>query len=503
MPTLFTALVLVTAAVSHARAQAAAITCRDDQTIAECLAAFRPVGGAPLTDTDRAHAAALVGLAHQRLQGQAAGPDVSSEGSLSAINDFLPRLAASLIAPTTGATPDFGFKTNLPLNDGVLLRAGVTLQFTTVFPPAKLTDRFADSLSAPMRKALEGGLGPFDDAQLTGSLNLENRRWRRAKHRAVPSRHRPDRVCGGEASMFRWTARGTGGGSISGQLRRSLQDDLKNGVQGIVRPPAPANCQVKTVPGGPGVPGFSDLPVTCLTPETRARVELAISAIVEAAGQYIRERSDELRATGFTSLSRLVNNQPQLNAGWEYNARRSLAGPSQWTGKARVEWGFANMNGLRHHCNGTVALGCLQTYLQTPSVRGSLARADRVFAQVDFTRRAAWHVSIPEDSFDIRLGSATSLALSAGYGAYFGNADQGENRDRLDLQGKYDFTRDDALRQDRFVGTLFYTRRVSESASALFGITWANRPEFLGDVTRRLGANIGFTYKLNNGDAQK
>jgi hypothetical protein len=478
-------------------AQTPAGLCDGDKTVVECYQILRPTGG----DTAAARKSAESAL-QQRLQGKTVGPDLSSDGPLSSIFDFLPRAAAALIAPTSGAAPDLGFKINLPLNDGVLFATGLTGQISTVFREPTLAARIADSLSESAVTRTRGSLGAFDNAVVSGALNVENRRLGRTL------RPHSDLIRSLAASFYEQNAEIAARTRAANHTWLVYVDNqtarLRRDAEGIIatgRVQDP-RCRVQA-DGVEGVHDFGRVAISCLTPETRGETEQAIMAVVEAAQRSIDQHLERLRESGFTHLAQLANNQPQFNVNWEYDARRSLVGPSQWTGRARLEMGFANINGLRHSCNGDVSIVCLQRYLSNPAVRGSIARADRVFAQLDFTRRAKWHVWIPEDSFDIRLGSATSIALNAGYGAYVGNADQGENRDRLDLQGKYDFTRDDLLRQDRFVGTLFYTRRVSDNASALFGITWANRPEFLGDVTRKLGANIGFTYKLNNGDAQK
>lgn len=488
-----------------APAQQTSFACRDDETIDVCRRRAAPTGGKPQQQPDEnAQADTATAEVNARLKRKTTGPDLSSEGPLSSITDFLPRLAASLIAPTTGETPDFGFKTNLPLNDGVLFDFGVTVQFATVFHQAKLSDRFADSLSDASKKRLEGGLGALDDAQLTGSVNVENRAFGRSFRP-----HRDDirklalALAGDIASAGRLPAAET---MYEDSVVLGLGDRAADNAteDEVIKSDAPDACRIRrSLHDPPRVAGIGEVRAGCLTSQARGTLERSLGKLSEANVLNLRQGAELLRASGFTHLAQLVNNQPQLNFSWEYDARRALVGPSQWTGRARFEYGPANMNRLRHHCNGNVDTTCLRTYIGTNSVRGSLARADRVFAQAEFTRRAGWHVAVPEDTFDIRLGSATSLALSAGYGAYFGNPDQGENRDRLDLQGKYDFTRDDPLRQDRLVATLFYTRRMTGNASALFGITWANRPEFVGDVTRKLGANIGFTYKLNNGNDEK
>jgi hypothetical protein len=156
------------------------------------------------------------------------------------------------------------------------------------------------------------------------------------------------------------------------------------------------------------------------------------------------------------------------------------------------------MNGLRASCGvAGVTPACLRSYL-TGARRRRLDRSDRVWVAADWIRRWEYDVELESDSARIELGSASSVTLSGGYGRYFGAAEgDKDDRDRIDLEVRYNRVRDDALRQTRFLASLFYTARLSDQSSAVFGLTWANRPEFLGEDGRRLGANLGLTYKLS------
>ncbi|HEU4557004.1 MAG TPA: hypothetical protein VFS20_04110, partial [Longimicrobium sp.] len=97
---------------------------------------------------------------------------------------------------------------------------------------------------------------------------------------------------------------------------------------------------------------------------------------------------------------------------------------------------------------------------------------------------------------------AWEFEASAGYGVYLNISRPRDLRDHLDLTASYKMVRDDPLRQDRFVANASYTYRLSDGTSGTLGVTYANKPEFLGDVDRKFGAHVGVTVKLPNGDAK-
>ncbi|MBV9774811.1 MAG: hypothetical protein JO040_12730, partial [Gemmatimonadetes bacterium] len=470
------------------------MSCKPDRTIQQCYERYVTTGGRPVADTGQVTTAAVVTGTARRLQAKPTGNDLSAEGPLTAIRDFLPQVAAALLAPTTGGDPSsLGFKANLPLNDGVLFDWGVTGQLALVAHEAQPFEQLVESIPASLREAartrLARELEPYDDVSLTGSLNLESRSYGRSLRQ-----HRED------ISRLATELLEPYGTNLSPQDRANQKQlNFRMRLDALVR----AGSANVIAPGRAGAPecvtgvGVGEVRFDCFTPAIQDSIETAISSIAGSTMRDLQMAEQRIRSSGFLHLAQLVNNQPQINANWEYRTRRDVVGPDEWMGTVRYEMGFANMNGLRHHCGQDIRARCLATYVRNRGVKGSLARADRVWAQVDFTRRSAWHVRLPEDSVDLALGTATALALSGGYGAYFGNAEDGENRDRMDVKAKYDFTRDDPIRQNRLVATLFYTRRLSDQSSALIGFTWANRPEFLGDVDRKLRANLGLTYKIN------
>jgi hypothetical protein len=468
-------------------AQETVVTCDPARSIRECSERYVPVGGVP----QAAGSAARVETA-ERLQAKATGTDLSPAGPLSAIRDFLPKFAGALLAPATGDAPQsLGFKSNFSLNDGVLFDLGLTAQLAAVVNEAEPFAALLDSLPAGSRDAsadrLRAGLEPYDDITFSGALNLESRRFGRGMRQ--------------HQGMIDSLIAGVLGGITIEEDDLANFDDFQfwTRMAQRIQSAAAIDPARRAEPDcvGPPARDAREIQFGCLVANFRDSVEIRVAATAEPRLRQIRRLGQRVRQAGILHLAQLINNQPQLNGSVEYRARNEVVGPQEWKGTARLEMGFANMNGLRRECAGPVRAECLRRYVGDDNVRRSLARGDRVWAQAEFTRRNAWDVSLPDDAVSLALGTASTWAVSGGYGAYFGNQEDGENRDRLDLQGKYDFTGDDALRQDRFVATLFYTRRLSGQSSALLGVSYANRPEFLGDVDRNVSANLGLTYKLH------
>jgi hypothetical protein len=494
---LMAALALLTARGSLAAQQP--MTCASTETVQGCISRVIPTGSATPVNSSQEKVAVA-----QRLQAKAAGPDLAAPGAASAIKDFLPLLAGAIIAPVDGGDPgDLGLKANLPMTGGPVVNWGLTLQLSTVLHrvtlPSIILDSLPASIAAAARPRLEDAAKSSDDISLRLSPNIENRwlgRSMRPHAGLVDSLLNAVLDSGRTASVKRGSA-------------KARYDAVHEAIEaGLIRhdpaflAPNHANdtaCWVidRTDPTSRGQQMLGDVKVECLATSRAQELETRLGEWAQATKEWLRSGSENLATFGFQHLAQLINNQPQLNGSVEYRYRNGVAGANQWTGTARLEMGFANMNGLRHECGPHPSPDCLRQYVKKPGVTRSLTRGDRLWIQGDWSRRNQWHLTIPKDSIRIRLNPAVTYALSAGYGSYFGNPKDGENRNRLDWQAKYDFTRDDPIRRERFVSTLFYTVRLLDQASAVFGVTFANRPEFLGDVDHKIGGNFGLTYKFN------
>jgi len=458
--------------------------CAARETLGECHSRL-VMGRSPAQE---ATVAATVVSAEERnrLNKAATGLDLSAADAQSAVRDFLPKLAAALIAP--GVSEDasaLGVRANFRAE-----MLGATLQLESVVHEPSISSTLLDSLAegrrAAVRERLERGFNDFDDVTITGSGNVEN---------AVLGRnfdvHQPllDRLVRNVAESQPVAAFNT----------NELDVEYNRVVRAITRDSIlstrlnASECAAVNQP--------SRLRMDCFKPGARAAVEnvLRPAATMERARR--RALQEQLDATGIGYLAELVNNQPQLNFTMSYRGRAGYVGPDEWTGKARWELGFVNMNRLRRFCRDTFQMdridaACLGAFTSQPRTRRRLAQGDRLWAAADLTRREPYGYAITGEDVTINIPDAWQVALSGGYGRYLGTDTDDDLRDRIDVEASYRIVRDDPLRQDRFVANASYTYRLTDQTAGVLGLSFANRAEFLGDVDHRLGAHLGLTFKL-------
>lgn len=488
--------------------------CKDAESVEECFNRLRE----EMTNAGSGQAGSAGAAEAQELQRKAAGPNVSEDLAQSAIRDFLPRFAGTLL--TSDPTEDLhavDFRFNAPVGRSgrgrLTLQGGVTLHQAELYAP--LVDSVPESIRAASRERLQKELEDGDDATAFVTINLESRSIGRD---FANQQDLVDRLAIAIADSAR---------SRIGDPPNAINDfgafSPKLGLPASIDPARRLDPVCMNVTVNPPRPrSGSRLPVSCLTPAVRAELETLLTPVAQQTARMELTMGSLLSNSGFDRISELVNNQPQVNFSAEYRSRLEMVGPNEFAGRARVEMGFANMNGLRRHCvreimadtalhsaliqrdsanrDEPVNLACLRSYTQLPSTRSRLARSDRLWFAGEVRYRPEYDVSLPEDSVDFTLGSGVGFGVSGGYGRYLGSADADDkDRDRIDLHVSYDFADGEDLRQSRLLAGVFYTLRISGNASGVVGLTWANKPEFVEGADRQLGANLGLSYKFNRG----
>lgn len=466
-------------------------TCVETLTLGQCLATFSADPAARGTAQDQA-APATVRVTEQ-LAGKSTGGDVTLPNTGTAIHNFLPRLAAAVLAP--GLTDDstaLGLRTNLPLNDGVLIDLGLTLQLEVIarrpalFPP--LLDSIPEARRTATRERFERTLEDYDDASIALALNAENRRFGRGLRQHTDELSR-----------------------LAGAILRPLDDEVTVRATEYIRllgdlVPAQVLPERRTAAECTGTDAL-EFRLDCFTPTRRTAIVTAIAALAAASQRASSTAPRALESAGFYRLADLINNQPQLNTRVEYRTRRDVIGPNGVTAQVRLELGLANLNGLRSFCRRTSSMaaitpGCLRQYVTDRAVLGSLNRGDRFWLSVDLSHEPRYTLMLPEDTVNIALPGAWQIAPSIGYGTYFGQNTDGSDRGRFDLQLKYVLAERDTRRQDRAVGTVTLTQRLTDQATSLITVSYANKSEFLDTVDRKLRANLGLSYRLVQPKAQ-
>lgn len=405
----------------------------------------------------------------------------SPASAATTIDNFLPRFAAALKTPgLSGDTASLGLSLNVPLNDGVLFGTGVVLNLNVVAHKPQIFTQLADSISArtreDVRKKLEQGLNDYDDAEIAASLSLDNGYFGR--------------------SFLKYRARLD---ALAKAITKDLDDALRQAVAG-------EDDALNTLQKDASMkdkPECSDFSLgkrqlACFTAASREPYVLRAFQKVTAAQQALTDGTKVLfKSTGFDRISDLVDNQPQLTFTASTRNRRDIVGPSDVGGKAKLEWGFANMNRLMSYCSQKLEKECFTTFMNDPAVASSLTRGDRITLSVDYSSQPAYAVSL-KDTASVSLASSSKFTATAGYGAYLGKQPDGGDKGRVDLQFQLINQIKDVVRQNQRLATLTLTEPVSDQGSASFGISWANKPEYLGATDGKLRANVGFSYHLVN-----
>jgi hypothetical protein len=425
-----------------------------------------------------------------RVEAKSTGIGSLGNGLASTVGDFLPTLAAAIgLTQTTTEDGGAAFETNLLLPLGPnpqRVRVQALLRKPSLFQP--LADTLPAATRDARRAALEGLLDDFDDVRISAAWNLENGSFGRsfARSRQLYNAY--------FATVVRRTL------ALS-EIQQGLRQDYRRLIQALAS-------DTLVAPGRAEDTDCADdtqpdlLPLDCLTEEARLSVD---SAAVTAA-RRIAARGQELHAAlsdqGFYEFVALVNNQPQLSLEASLDLRRDLAGPNAWALRLRYEGGFSNVNGLRGFCKSRgvseSAPECLRTYLAAPGVRSSIRRGDRFHVSVEVSRRGDYEIALPTDGVTLALSGSWDLAGSVGFGRYLAVNQQGEEVGRVDVAGEYVYHHDDPQRQNRVVLTATYTQRLTTTLSVAAGVSYGSRPEFVGDVNKKVSANFGLRYKVLN-----
>jgi hypothetical protein len=242
--------------------------------------------------------------------------------------------------------------------------------------------------------------------------------------------------------------------------------------------------------------------VGCIPGESRAEMFGNLQALAEEDLRLSDSAGAKLREAGLDRFAELVNNQPQFSAEATLRLRDELVGPGSFAIGVRYERGFDNMNGLRAACEDggspVVTLACVRDYLSRPGVESSLNTGNRVWAAAHFSRVDAFAADLAADSAQVDIGESWDLIFEAGYGRYLQVDAQGNQLGRLDVsvEGRLVDAQTEN-RENRIVFRFDLSRQISEGVTMVFGVSAANRPEFISEEARKFRVRTGLRYGLH------
>jgi hypothetical protein len=235
-------------------------------------------------------------------------------------------------------------------------------------------------------------------------------------------------------------------------------------------------------------------------PKESTRLREATETLERAGIERLRALNNVLAAGWFYNLVDLIDNQPQLFISVQANSPDELVGPSTISAKITWEKGWVNINGLRTKCGDEPSLACLGTYLDEGTNRAALERGDRIALSLEYKKIDDYNVTLPDDGITINAPHDSSIVGSFTYARYLKTAKPTLGKPRVDVAIQYENVDNATLRQDRFVATATFSQKLGDSSILSFGVVYANKPEFRGEVDKQISARLGINYKLGGRD---
>lgn len=216
-----------------------------------------------------------------------------------------------------------------------------------------------------------------------------------------------------------------------------------------------------------------------------------VSAAALAEANAFARLNQELTAVGFDTLRKLVSNQPQTVFSLNQTVRDELAGQDETSIKLSYEYGAFNANTLYRSCNNLDDIACVSNFLASNST--SIEAAARFSFSAQYVRKSEYSIELPGMTF-LELEQEESLLASVSYGRNLKLI--GNEPSRFELGVTYEDVSQDPMRNDRAIANLSLSQKLM-GTPVTFGVVWANKPEYRGDVDKEISARLGINFKFD------
>ena len=456
-------------------------TCSDDETIKDCWFRF--------FKNDEA------ATAKKNLEEKETGLDISGSDLGSTVKNFLPVLSVSGLAGDALTDNQNGTYTldltpfsALPKSQqyGNLKLEAVFNTEPTIFDTLKAS--LPETIREERAKALIDDLNDLDDVSLAFSYNYVRKNLGR--------------------NFYTYRMRYS---SLFEAARDKVQLDVNFGYLKVLQ----------AIQNELGDTSAENLPFNQIRDESqRQRLKAAVAEAARAEATFEANMQQQIDQAGLKSFADLINNQPQLHLTIDHHFRDDLVGPNETSAKVTYEMGFVNVNtfekehgrtcddGARRYpdapseieaARAAAAAACLEAYRTfLADNKERLQEGERLAFSVGYSRTNEYTFSSPQDSVNLMIPKAGKLLLEAGYGRLLSVRRDEPGNTRIDLTARLELATNDKgglLNDTRYVVSLMLTEKVGK-VSIPFGLVFANKDEFLGDVDHQINAHLGLKLNL-------
>jgi hypothetical protein len=204
-------------------------------------------------------------------------------------------------------------------------------------------------------------------------------------------------------------------------------------------------------------------------------------------------------------VSALIDNQPQLAMSASYRHLGQYSGPAEWIGSLELQFGAQNLNTFRRRCASDPSPAhCFLRELTDANTNG--ISTDKFVTSLTFKHTEPYHLaSVTVDGaavagftpIDLQSMDELDARLQWGQRLPTTIADR-EPRFDLSVEGLESW-RANRRTKNRWVGTATLTIPLGCQTSVPVSLNYANKPEYLGTSTKKLGAHLGLTYRVPGG----
>jgi hypothetical protein len=219
------------------------------------------------------------------------------------------------------------------------------------------------------------------------------------------------------------------------------------------------------------------------------------------------------------ALTQLINNQPQAYVAGIYHYRNKLVGPDEFSVKGTFELSPKSLNRFLKNnadvcakavtgvadANATVCQSRMVSFAAVGDPSAQPSASDRLSFAIEYKQAKSESVDltkfmvVPPNTPVLRPGTH-SIVYSLTYGHPITSTKIKDAR--LDLAVNYANISNDPTMKDRFVASLTFSQKISDTMTLPLSITYANHTQYLPQTDRRMGVHFGISYKIPNTTAQ-
>ncbi|HKO57104.1 MAG TPA: hypothetical protein VJ276_14600 [Thermoanaerobaculia bacterium] len=212
------------------------------------------------------------------------------------------------------------------------------------------------------------------------------------------------------------------------------------------------------------------------------------------------------------AFATLLNNQPQLYGSVIHHRQNRFVGANETSGKLTYEVSTNSLNrflkqnsrcgvaDIKRQNNGltdsTSCVSAFAAFARNAERDAKAGASSRLALSIEYKQTQANRFELSDPAVvTVNTPHAHSVVYSLKYGMPMPTA-MPDREGRFEFAVDYDNVSDDAQRNDRFIGSITYVQKLTDTLTVPLSLIYANHGTYLPDTAHKLGVHFGLSYKL-------